>query len=391
MTPSKLGGAALDKRGIGILALGHLLNDVNQGAVSALLPFLVAQRGLSYTSAAGVVLAATLISAILQPLLGVMSDRRPLPWLIPLGMFLGGLGIGLAGLLPDYAFIITAVIISGAGVAAFHPESYRFANYVSRQQRGRGMSIFNVGGNLGFAVGPALITTAVLGLGLAGTWVMAVPATLYALLLWRELPRFNQFRPTTRGGKAADADAVTDWSAFVRLTIVIVLRTALYYGLLAFVPAYLISVRGLTIVEANSHLTMISMAGAVGTLLAGTLSDRLGRKRILLMALGALPLLLLGFLNTSGWVASIALMLAGMATAAAFTVGVVMGQEYAAANLGVASGVTTGAAIGLGGLASPLLGRIADVSGLTTVLLILTALPLLAFAIAITLPKIHRR
>lgn len=391
MTPSKLGGAALDKRGIGILALGHLLNDVNQGAVSALLPFLVAQRGLSYTSAAGVVLAATLISAILQPLLGVMSDRRPLPWLIPLGMFLGGLGIGLAGLLPDYAFIITAVIISGAGVAAFHPESYRFANYVSRQQRGRGMSIFNVGGNLGFAVGPALITTAVLGLGLDGTWVMAVPATLYALLLWRELPRFNQFRPATRGGKAADADAVTDWSAFVRLTIVIVLRTALYYGLLAFVPAYLISVRGLTIVEANSHLTMISMAGAVGTLLAGTLSDRLGRKRILLMALGALPLLLLGFLNTSGWVASIALMLAGMATAAAFTVGVVMGQEYAAANLGVASGVTTGAAIGLGGLASPLLGRIADVSGLTTVLLILTALPLLAFAIAITLPKIHRR
>ncbi len=381
----------LDKRGISILALGHLLNDVNQGAVTALLPFLVAQRGLSYTAAAGVVLAATLISAILQPLLGIVSDRRPLPWLIPLGMFLGGLGIGLAGLLPNYEFIIAAVIISGAGVAAFHPESHRFSNYVSRQQRGRGMSIFNVGGNLGFAIGPALVTAAVLWLGLAGTWVMAVPATLYALLLWRELPRFNQFRPAARSGKTANTDAVTDWSAFVRLTIVIVLRTALYYGLLAFVPAYLISVRGLTIVEANSHLTLISVAGAAGTLLAGTLSDRLGRKRILLMALGALPILLLIFLNTSGWVASIALMLTGMATAAAFTVGVVMGQEYAAANLGVASGVTTGAAIGLGGLASPVLGRIADVSGLTTVLLILTALPLLSLCVAITLPKIQPR
>lgn len=377
----------LDRRGIVMLALGHLLNDVNQGAVSALLPFLVAQRDLSYTAASGVVLAATLISGLLQPLLGIISDRRPLPWLIPLGMFLGGFGIALAGLVPDYGFIIASVIISGAGVAAFHPESYRFANYVSRQQRGRGMSIFNVGGNLGFALGPALITTAVLWLGLAGTWVMALPATIYALLLWRELPRFNHFRPANRSGKTATADAITDWSAFIRLTVVIVLRTALYYGLLAFVPAYLIKVRGLPIAEANSHLTLISVAGAIGTLLAGAMSDRFGRKRILVTALAVLPILMIIFLNTGGFISSIILALAGMATAAAFTVGIVMGQEYAAANLGVASGVTTGAAIGLGGLASPLLGRVADVSGLPTVLLILTVLPVIALAIALTLPK----
>jgi FSR family fosmidomycin resistance protein-like MFS transporter len=381
----------LDRRGIGLLAMGHLLNDINQGAVSALLPFLIAERGLNYTSASGVVLAATLISGILQPTLGIISDRHPIPWMMPLGMLLGGLGLAMSGLLPDYSFILIAMLISGAGVAAFHPESYRFANYTSRGQRGRGMSIFSVGGNLGFAIGPAFITLAVMAMGLTGTWVMVVPAAIYAAVLWLELPRFNTFRPKIVAGKKIAADAVTDWSAFIRLTVVIILRTVLAYGVAAFAPLYLIKERGMPTADANFHLTLIAIAGAMGTLLAGAWSDRFGRKRILLGAMTFLTPLLFIFVNTDGLIATLALTMFGMASSAVFTVSVVMGQEYAAANLGVATGVTTGAAIGIGGLAAPIFGRVADLYGLPVLLWVFVLLPLLALGLALTLPRPHSK
>ncbi len=142
-----------------------MLNDVNQGAIPALLPFFVTQRNLSYTAASGIVLTATVISAILQPFLGLYSDRHPILWLMPLGMLLGGLGIAISGTVSDYWMIIACMLVSGSGVAAFHPEGYRFANYVSREQRATGMSIFSVGGNLGFALGPLFMTAAILVLG----------------------------------------------------------------------------------------------------------------------------------------------------------------------------------------------------------------------------------
>jgi FSR family fosmidomycin resistance protein-like MFS transporter len=380
----------LDRRGITLLAIGHVFNDINQGAVPALLPFLAVERGLSYLAASGIVLAATVISAIIQPLLGLYSDQHPIPWLMPLGMLLGGLGIALAGVAPAYWMIIACVVVSGAGVASFHPESYRFANYVSGQQRATGMSMFTVGGNIGFALGPLCITAAVVTSGLAGTLVIMVPAVLMAGVLLHDLPRFAAFRPLRSEHHAITSPNVTTWSAFFRLTSVIIFRSMLYYGLLTFVPLYLIQVRHASIATANSALTLLSIAGAVGALITGYVADRIGQKPILLGSLAAIAPLLFGFLHTSGSLALICLALTGVAIVSSFTVAVVMGQAYAAAHIGLGSGITTGLAIGLGGMSTPVFGRIADHYGITFVLYILSVLPMIAAGVALTLPKIAK-
>src|SRR5437016_4263431 len=122
-------------RAMATLSSGHLWTDVNQSAVPALLPFLITAQKLSYVAAAGLVLAATASSSIIQPFFGQYSDRHPLPWLMPVGVALAGIGIGLAGIAPSYPLLFISIVLSGIGVAAFHPESSRFANYVSGNKR----------------------------------------------------------------------------------------------------------------------------------------------------------------------------------------------------------------------------------------------------------------
>src|SRR5215212_2031959 len=185
----------VDKRAMAALSAGHLFTDVNQGAVAALVPFLVAERGLSLAAVGSLVLAATVSSSIVQPLFGYFSGRKPLPALMPLGVMFGGLGISLVGVAPNYPLILLCTVLSGLGVAAFHPESARFANYVSGSRRARGMSFFSVGGNAGFALGPVISTPLVLVLGLPGTLFLALPALLMGLVLFYELPPLLSFRP----------------------------------------------------------------------------------------------------------------------------------------------------------------------------------------------------
>ena len=380
-----------DRRGIIVLSLTHMFTDINQGSVPALIPFLVMQRGFSYTAASGVVMAATLISSILQPILGHTSDRRPLPWLMPLGVLGAGIGIALSGTASNYWVMIACILLTGAGVATFHPEGYRFANYVSGENKGTAMSIFSVGGNAGFAIGPVFITLLILSFGLSGTLFMAIPTTIMGLVMWHELPRLVKFRPTKDAELAQNSSRRSMWPAFIRLSLMIVFRSSLYYGLLTFGPLYLVKVRGESIAQANSVLTIMAIMAVVGTLIGGYLADRVGRKTILVVSLGTVPLLLAGFLFTSGAVSSAFLGITGMMIAASTTVGIVLGQEYIPNNIGVASGVTTGLAIGLGGISTPLYGILADHFGITTIFYILIFLPILSVIVAWSLPPVDKR
>src|ERR671921_1956145 len=185
----------VDKRAMAALSVGHLFTDVNQGAAAALVPFLVAERDLSLAAAGFLVLAATLSSSIAQPLFGYLSDQKPLAALMPVGLMLAGVGIALVGIAPNYPLTLLCTILSGLGVASFHPESARFANYVSGTGRARGMSFFSVGGNAGFALGPIMTTPLVLYFGLPGSLFLALPALLMGLVLFHELPRLLAFRP----------------------------------------------------------------------------------------------------------------------------------------------------------------------------------------------------
>ena len=216
----------VDRRAMAVLSSGHLFTDLNQGAVAALLPFLVAERELSLAAAGALVLAATVSSSIVQPLFGIFSDRRPLPILMPLGVLLAGSGMALTGVAPTYPLIFASVVLSGVGVAAFHPESARFANYVSGSRRARGMSFFSVGGNAGFALGPAVTTPLVLLFGLPGAVFLILPAALMAAVLLVDLPRLRTFHPDeVPGEKSVRADLPESWGPFARMILVVTIRS----------------------------------------------------------------------------------------------------------------------------------------------------------------------
>ena len=377
---------SLDRRALSWLSAGHIVNDMNQGAVPALLPFLIAERGLTYAAAGGIVLAATLLSSLIQPLLGHLSDRRPLPFLIPLGVLAAGGGLALAGAVTSYPATIAAILISGAGVAAFHPESARYANYASGARRATGMSVFSVGGNVGIALGPIAIAVLAGSGGVARVTWMILPAGLMAALLARELPRLRPLRPQAAHALAEDGPDGARWSAFARLSGVIVIRSLFAFGLVSFVPLYLVRVRGVAKEQAALAVTAMLLAGALATLAGGRLADRFGRRAVLVGFLLPLAPLLLFFLRAPGPAGLLCLVLIGAGTVGTYSVAVVLGQEYLPGREGIAGGVTMGLAIGIGGIGVPLLGALADRQGVAAVFPVLAGLPLLAAALSATLP-----
>ncbi|CAA9459231.1 MAG: Fosmidomycin resistance protein [uncultured Rubrobacteraceae bacterium] len=381
----------VDKRAMTVLSAGHLFTDVNQGAVAALIPFLVVERGLSLAAAGTLVLAATLSSSIVQPIFGYFSDNRPLPALMPLGVLLGGLGIALVGVAPGYPLILACVVASGLGVAAFHPESARFANYVSGARRARGMSFFSVGGNAGFALGPVITTPLVLYFGLPGALFLALPALLMCLVLLYEQPRLLTFRPEAVEAAGTEGAGGTEcWGAFARMVAVVSVRSFVFFGLVTFVSSYYIEVLDVSTALANAALSVMLFAGAAGTLTMGPLADRVGRRAVLAGSMLLLTPLIFAFTLSGPLTGMVLLALIGAATIGTFGVTVVMGQEYLPSRIGVAAGVTLGLSIGLGGLGAPLFGAVADSFGLHAMMLSLAALPVVGLALSLTLPRGHR-
>ncbi len=370
------------------LSGGHLFTDMNQGAVAALLPFLISDRGLSLAAAGALLTAATLSSSIVQPLFGVFSDNRPLPALVPLGLLLAGAGIALAGVAPTYPLILLSVVLSGIGVAAFHPEAARFANYVSGSRRARGMSFFSVGGNAGFALGPILTTPLVLWFGLPGTLFLALPAALMAAVLFFEMPRMMDFKPVVSGNGSGEPSAEPEhWGPFALMVAVVTVRSFVYFGLVAFIATYYSKVLGTSPALGNTALAVMLAAGAVGTLTMGPLADRFGRKVVLGASMLLLPGLIFGFTLAGPLLGMVMLALIGAATIGTFGVTVVMGQEYLPGRIGLAAGVTMGFSIGLGGIGAPVLGFIADQSGLPATMLLIAGLPVIGLLLTLTLPR----
>lgn len=377
----------VDRRAMATLSAGHLFTDIAQGSVPALLPFLIARDHLSYAAASALVLGATISSSVIQPVFGHVSDRLSLPWLMPLGPALGGLGVALAGLAPSYGLTFAAIVLSGLGVAAFHPEGSRFANYVSGARRASGMSLFSVGGNIGFALGPVLVTPLVLAFGLHGTVFVLIPTWLMAAVLLRELPRLRTFRIDVESGRVRSSAEHEAWGPFALLAGVIALRSFVYFGLVTFIPLYFVNVLHTSKAFGNSALTAMLLGGAVGTLIGGPLADRFGRRTVLIGSMLILPPLIAGFLLSGPVLALVLASLAGAATIATFAVTIVMGQEFLPSRLGVSAGVTIGLSIGLGGVGAPLLGLLGDARGLSAVFEAIAVLPLLALALTLALPQ----
>ncbi len=296
--------------------------------------------------------------------------------------------MALVGLAPTYPLIFLCVVVSGIGVAAFHPEAARFANYVSGSRRARGMSFFSVGGNAGFALGPVLTTPFVLLFGLPGALFLALPAGVMAVVLAREIPRMLGFKPeeVVNGGEEPVA-APEHWGPFARMVGIVVLRSFVYFGLVAFVASYYERVLGTSPAFGNVALTVMLASGAVGTLVMGPLADRFGRRTIVGVSMFLLPPLIYGFTLSGPFPGMVLLALVGAATVGTFGITVVMGQEYLPGRIGLAAGITMGLSIGLGGIGAPILGFLADRAGLSVMMLVIAALPVLGLLLTLTLPR----
>jgi FSR family fosmidomycin resistance protein-like MFS transporter len=384
------------RRSIALMATGHGSADLCQGAVPALLPFLIADRGLSLTAATALLSAATIGSSIVQPLFGLWADRLSAPVLVPAGVAIGSIGIGAVGLCHSYVALALILAVSGLGVAAFHPEGARMVNRLSTPStRGRAMSYFSVGGNAGFAVGPVLVTLVVGLLGLSATPLLALPGLAVAVALAVEARRIGA-APAT--GRAAAADASTGggaapverWGAFARLSTAAVARTVVFFAMQAFVPIYLVEHFGSSTTLGNGALTLLLASGAAGTLIGGRCADRFGRKVVLVYAMAPAVVVLLA-LPHLGAVAFVAALIAiGLLLDGPFSTTVVLGQEYLPGRVGLASGITLGLAIGLGGLGATGLGALADATSIPTALELLPLFGLAALMLAMSLPETVR-
>jgi FSR family fosmidomycin resistance protein-like MFS transporter len=366
------------------LSGGHLAVDFAGGALFILIPYLHDKFHLSYTLTAVLVLTATISGSLIQPLFGLWSDRRGAIWLIPSGVALGGIGIGLASVAPVYGLVVLCVIVSGLGTAAFHPEGSKFAAYVSGRKKASGMSLFSVGGNIGFGLGALAAALLIHGLGLHGGLLIAVPCLLAAAVLFSVRPYLLSFVPdreTVRRGRGDD-----DHRALGLLLVVITFRSLAWYGLLTFVPLW---------EEAHGHsksygtavLWAMLLVGGVGTVIAGPLADRIGLRTVLLIANAAICPLMLVFVVVGGTAGAIALALVGIAVIGTFGVTMVMAQQYLPTKIGMASGLSIGFSIGLGGIAAVFLGAVADAVDLRTALYISSTAPVVATVLTAMLPR----
>ena len=376
----------LNKKALAILSAGHLVTDVNQGALSALLPFFKEALNLSYTMSGVIVLSSNLTSSIIQPAFGHLSDRRPIGWFLPLAPFIACLGLSVTGFVSHYSLLLLCVILTGVGIAIFHPEGFKTAYYFTGDKKVTGMSIFAVGGNLGIALGPMVAITLVTFFGLKGTMGLIVPGIFIAVILLLNMSMLSSTvesahkeatkqlrRPLTKDQKMS----------FSLLISVATLRAWTHFGMATYIPFYYINYLKGNPLYAGKLVSTFLLAGALGTLLGAPIADRWGHKKFLLITLALSSPLLLLFYYSSGFMTFVFLGISGMVMISTFALTTVMGQTLLPQHLGMASGMMVGFTMSAGGLGVTLLGMIADTWGVPMAMKSIFALPCIAFFLSL--------
>jgi FSR family fosmidomycin resistance protein-like MFS transporter len=375
----------MNKQAIALLSLGHFLIDFCQGVVPALVPFLVVERHLSYAMAASLVFAISATSSIVQPLFGQLADRIAVWWLLPASVLLAGVSLALGTQAQSYTIALAAVGLSGLGVAAFHPEAARQAHLASGDLRTTGMSFFSVGGGLGFALAPVITTAVAVRWGMPGLVALAAPAGLVALLIASSMGPAR--KPIHSPGAAPSFGERDDWRGFGILSGATVCRSIVFYSLNTFLALYFMTRWGVTAAVGNRALAIFLGTSIVGTLTGGYLADRLGRRKVLRVGFaGGVAFLALFAITTDRNLALMLLVPLAILLFMPTSVLVVLGQEYLPRRVGMASGVTLGLAVSVGGMCAPLLGRLADRYGLQSVVFLLLAVMIAATGQTLLLP-----
>lgn len=383
-TPAPLRQSGLDLRALLGVAAAHFVNDIYASFLAPLLPLVVSKFHLSLTLAGLLATIFNASAALSQPLFALLADRMRRRILVVLGPTLTVLGMGLIGLAPSYEVLIGILLIAGVGTASFHPQGASTAGMASGARKGAGVSLFVTGGELGFSLGPILIALVVTKLGLKGTLVAAVPGLLACLVLWWTVASGTTVRVDRAQGLRADLKGT--WRSLVLLYFVVVCRSIIILSYITFLPL-LLRARGGSLVAGGAAVFLFGGMGAIGGLMGGILSDRIGRRRMLAISFLLSTPLLLAFIRSQETWAYPFLALGGLSLYLSAAVTIVMGQELLPRQVSVASSIVMGLAWGTAGLSLTAVGALADAIGLAQALTAILVLAVVALATALAMPK----
>jgi MFS transporter, FSR family, fosmidomycin resistance protein len=364
------------------ISLSHLLNDTVQALVPAIYPMLKAAFSLSFAQVGLMTLAQQLTASMLQPLVGLYTDRRPMPYSLVIGMAFTLVGLLLLAAAPTFGIILAAALLMGIGSAVFHPESSRVARMASGGRHGLAQSVFQVGGNIGTSFGPLLGAFLVVPRGQGSIAWCALLALAGIAVLWKIGGWHREWRERALAAPPASPSRPrvqlsprrVGWS----LAILAALIFSKYFylaSLSSYYTFYLIEKFHLSVRTAQIQLFVFLAAVAVGTILGGPIGDRIGRKLVIWVSiLGVLPFTLLLPHASLFWTPVLAVVI-GLILASAFSAIVVFAQELVPGRVGLISGVFFGFAFGMGGIGAAVLGQMADVVGIEAVYRLCAFLP----------------
>lgn len=382
-----------------IMGICHLLNDAIQAVVPAMFPILEKSMGLSYTQLGIIAFSLNMVASVMQPFIGLFTDRKPKPFALPVGLTItlaGVLGLAFA---PGFMWIVISVIFIGMGSAIFHPEGSRVAHMAAGagNRRGLAQSIFQVGGNTGQALAPLITALILVPLGQKGaSWFSLVAALAVILLVYIAFWYSQRLKSLSISAKAKSSALTSKKglkkglkNALILILVLIFARSWYISGMTNFYAFYTMHKYGMTIRESQLFLFAFLVAGAIGTFFGGPLSDRFSKKKVITFSmLGSLPFtILIPFMPST--VAFIFLLLAGFILMTSFSVTVVYAQELVPGKIGMMSGLTVGLAFGMGAVGSVGLGYIADLIGLPIMIASIGILPLIGLT-SFLLPSDHK-
>src|SRR5690625_1719413 len=369
-----------------IIGLSHLLNDALQAVIPAMFPILEQSLGLTFTQLGLIAFTLNMISSVMQPLVGLVADRRPMPYALPFGLMsstIGMLGLAFA---PNFWWIIVCVIFIGLGSAIFHPEGSRVAFLAAGPRRGLAQSIYQVGGNAGQALAPLITALVLVPLGQFGAiWFTLVGglAVIFLIYIARwyavEMKVFieNSKRVTQNNQKQKVPKAIRN--ALIVLVFLVFARSWYQNSISNFYAFYTIENYGLSIAQSQIYIFTFLLTGAIGTFIGGPIADRFGKHRVILYSLIAPAPLTIILPYVGPTLALVMLAAIGVLLLSSFSVTVVYAQELIPGKIGTMSGLIVGLAFGMGAIGSVVLGSLIDWIGLTPTLILTSFLPLLGF------------
>lgn len=377
------------------ISFAHMLNDTIQALLPSIYPLLKNSYGLSFTQLGLITFTFQLTASLLQPVVGLITDKRPMPYSLPVGMGMTLIGlVSLANAASFHSILISAALVGG-GSAVFHPEASRIAHMAAGKRRGFAQSLFQVGGNAGSAIGPLLAAWIIVPHGQKSLVLFSGLALLGVMVLWQigrwQSRNMHRVQRKAKATGAGTASPVSRNRVIIALTVLVVLVFSKYVylsSLTSYYTFYLIDRFHVSVQSAQMHLFLLLFAVAVGTIAGGPVGDRIGRKRVIWGSILGVAPFSLALPHVGLFTTGVLSVFIGLILASAFSAILVYAQELLPGKVGMVAGLFFGLAFGIAGIGSAVLGKVADIHGINFVFQICAFLPLLGLA-TVLLPDIE--